>query len=95
MTGLGMASTRVTDAGLAHLKGWKNLAYIDLQGTRVTDADPDGHGRARCYARRGRRRTDSALSLAQRSSVGDRHQAQLAPADEPQLGLDVALEGVQ
>jgi hypothetical protein len=28
----------VTDAGLAHLKGWTNLTYLHLAGTRVSDA---------------------------------------------------------
>jgi hypothetical protein len=30
--------TRVTDAGLAHLKGLTNLGEVGLEGTQVTDA---------------------------------------------------------
>lgn len=35
---LNLFNTEVTDAGLAHLAGWKTLRYLDLNTTRVTDA---------------------------------------------------------
>jgi len=41
MTGLqalGLAGTRVTDAGLPHLKALTGLQVLELAGTRVTDA---------------------------------------------------------
>jgi hypothetical protein len=34
----GRYRTRITAAGLAHLKGLTNLSYLCLGGTRVTDA---------------------------------------------------------
>ena len=33
-----LASTRVTDAGLLHLKGLKNLTKLDLRNDQVTQA---------------------------------------------------------
>jgi hypothetical protein len=35
---LGLAGTRVTDAGLVHLKGMSQLAILNLTNTNVTDA---------------------------------------------------------
>ena len=35
---LGLARTRVTDAGLAYLKDMKSLRNLDLTNTQVTDA---------------------------------------------------------
>jgi len=36
--GVDLEHTRVTDAGLEHLKGLSKLQTLDLQGTSVTDA---------------------------------------------------------
>jgi hypothetical protein len=33
-----LPGTQVTDAGLAHLEGFKNLNVLSLAGTQVTDA---------------------------------------------------------
>src|SRR5262249_19832097 len=38
LTQLGLYGTRVSDAGLVHLKGLTNLALLDLRDTRVSDA---------------------------------------------------------
>ena len=38
MTYLRLHTTRVTDAGLEHLKGMANLERLDLWETEVTDA---------------------------------------------------------
>ena len=36
---LWLDSTQVTDAGLAHLKAWRNLRVLRLDSTRVTDSE--------------------------------------------------------
>ena len=38
LPGLGLASTKVGDAGLAHLKSLHGLQRLDLSNTQVTDA---------------------------------------------------------
>ena len=35
---LHLGNTKISDAGLAHLKGLKNLTYLNLYGTEVSDA---------------------------------------------------------
>jgi Leucine-rich repeat (LRR) protein len=35
---LNLQGTKLTDAGLVHLKGLANLQTLDLKGTQVTDA---------------------------------------------------------
>ena len=38
ITRLDLRGTKVTDAGIAHLTGAKELVYLNLYGTGVTDA---------------------------------------------------------
>jgi hypothetical protein len=59
----------------------------------VACANPGGHG-DRCYARRG---PEDRLGTLVRAALelSDRNESQLAATDEPQLGLDVALERIQ
>lgn len=37
MENLGVGWTKITDAGLVHLKELPNLKYLDLRFTRITD----------------------------------------------------------
>src|SRR3954469_25285428 len=38
VVGVGLSYTRITDAGLAHLKGLTTLESLDLTATRISDA---------------------------------------------------------